>query len=163
MRHRAQHNWLHGLPMRIRFRKSKLYISFVPPALLGMVSGFLAAIMGVGGGFLLVPAMIYLLHMPTNVVIGTSLFQIIFVTAFAAFAHALSNHSVDIVLAIVLLIGASIGVHFGARIGSTMRAEHLRGLLAILVLVVAVQLAYNLVATPDTLFHLEILAEGLQQ
>lgn len=157
LRHRAQHNWLHGLPMRMRFRKSKLYISFVPPALIGMVSGFLAAIMGVGGGFLLVPAMIYLLHMPTNVVIGTSLFQIIFVTAFAAFAHAVTNHSVDIVLVFLLLIGASIGVHIGARIGDKLRAEHLRGLLAALVLIVAGQMIYNLIATPDELFSLEFL------
>ena len=161
-RHRQQHNWLHGLPWRIRFHKSKLYISFVPPALIGMFSGFLAAIMGVGGGFLLVPAMIYLLHMPTNVVIGTSLFQIIFVTALAAFAHALSNHSVDIVLAILLLLGAGVGVHIGARLGSGLSAEHLRILLAVLVLLIAAQLTYNLVAKPDEPFALEIITQQEQ-
>lgn len=158
---RAPHNWLHGLPFRVRFRKSKLYTSFIPPALIGMFSGILAAVMGVGGGFLLVPAMIYLLHMPTNVVIGTSLFQIIFVTAFATFAHALSNHSVDVVLALVLLVGASVGVHFGARLGGQMKAEHLRALLSVLVLLVAVQLFYTLVVTPGEMWVLEILkSEG---
>lgn len=160
LRHRAQHNWLHALPWRIRFRRSRLYISFVPPVLIGAISGFLAAIMGVGGGFLLVPAMIYLLHMPTNIVIGTSLFQIIFVTAFAAFAHALSNHSVDIVLAVLLLIGASAGVHLGAKLGALIRAEHLRALLAFIVLLVALQLIYDLIATPDNLFLLEIFSNG---
>jgi len=156
-RRRGQHNWLHGLPWRMRFRRSRLYISFVPPALIGMVSGLLAAIMGVGGGFLLVPAMIYLLHMPTNVVIGTSLFQIIFVTGLVTFLHALTNHSVDMVLAMLLLIGGTMGVQLGVILGGYLRAEHLRALLATLILLVAVQLAYYLIATPDELFSLQIL------
>ena len=159
-RRRGQHNWLSGLPLRIRFRRSRLYISFVPPALIGMVSGLLAAIMGVGGGFLLVPAMIYLLHMPTNVVIGTSLFQIIFVTAFVTFLHALTNHSVDIVLAMILLVGGTIGVQVGVIVGARLKAEHLRALLACLVLLVSMRLAYGLVVEPDDLFSLQILSSG---
>ena len=157
LRRRGQHNWLHGLPWRMRFHRSRLYISFIPPALLGMVSGFLAAIMGVGGGFMMVPAMIYLLHIPANIVIGTSLFQIIFVTAISTFLHAVSNHSVDIVLAMMLLIGGTLGVQIGTSLGRNLRAEHLRVLLAVLVLLVAVQLAYNLIAQPDDMFSIQIL------
>ncbi len=161
-RRRGQHNWLSGLPLRIRFRRSRLYISFVPPALIGMISGLLAAIMGVGGGFLLVPAMIYLLHMPTNVVIGTSLFQIIFVTAFVSFLHAWTNHSVDIVLAMILLLGGTVGVQLGVMVSARLRAEHLRALLACLVLLVAARLAYTLLITPDELFSLQIFSGAIR-
>ena len=147
-----RHLWMHGLPFRMRFRKSRLYISAIPVLAIGLVVGFLAAIMGVGGGFIMVPAMIYLLGMPTNVVIGTSLFQITFVTALTTVLHAVTNQTVDVVLALILLASAVIGAQFGARLSGRLRGEQLRGLLALLVLLVCARLAYGLVATPDDLF-----------
>jgi hypothetical protein len=143
-----QHNFLHGLPLKMRFRRSKLYISAVLPLLVGVLVGILASIMGVGGGFIMVPAMIYLLGMPTAVVVGTSLFQIIFVTANATFLQAYINQTVDIVLALLLLSGAVIGAQFGTKIGAYLRGEQLRGLLALMVIAVCVKLAYDLIATP---------------
>jgi uncharacterized membrane protein YfcA len=143
-----QHNFLHGLPFKMRFRRSKLYISALLPLLVGFLVGILAAIMGVGGGFVMVPAMIYLLGMPTAVVIGTSLFQIIFVTANATFLQAYVNQTVDIVLALLLLLGAVVGAQFGTKVGALLRGEQLRGLLALMVLLVCVKLAFDLIATP---------------
>ena len=143
-----QHNFLHGLPFKMRFRRSKLYISALLPLSVGFVIGVLASIMGVGGGFVMVPAMIYLLGMPTAVVVGTSLFQIIFVTANATFLQAYINQTVDIVLAMLLVLGAVVGAQFGTRIGSYLRGEPLRGLLALMVLAVCAKLAFDLVATP---------------
>ncbi len=147
-----RHLWMHGLPFKMRFRRSRLYISAIPVLAIGMVVGFLAAIMGVGGGFIMVPAMIYLLGMPTNVVIGTSLFQITFVTALTTVLHSVTNQTVDVVLALILLASAVIGAQFGARMSGRLRGEQLRGLLALLVLLVCVRLAYGLVVTPDDLF-----------
>jgi uncharacterized membrane protein YfcA len=149
-----QHNWLHGLPLKMRFPKSKLYISSLLPFSLGAVVGVLAAIMGVGGGFIMVPAMIYLLGMPTSVVVGTSLFQIIFVTANVTFLQAYENQTVDIVLALLLLIGGVVGAQFGARLGAKLRGEQLRGLMAIMVLGVALKLAHDLVATPADIYSI---------
>src|SRR5690554_2288383 len=120
---RRQRNWIHALPFKMRFRTSGLYISVIPPILVGISVGILAAIMGVGGGFIMVPAMIYLLGMPTKVVVGTSLFQIIFVTAFTTMLHATTNYTVDVVLAVLLLIGGVIGAQIGARIGVKLKAE----------------------------------------
>jgi uncharacterized membrane protein YfcA len=154
LRQRAQHNWIHGLPLKMRFRRSKLYISVVPPVALGFAVGALTAILGVGGGFVLVPAMIYWLRMPTNVVVGTSQFQILFVTAATTILHATTNNSVDLVLALLLVLGGAFGVQFGVRIGSRLRGEELRALLAILVVIVALRLLVELVATPDDLFSL---------
>ena len=148
------HNWLHGLPFKMRFRKSRLYISAILPFVVGSVVGVLSAIMGVGGGFVMVPAMIYLLGMPTAVVVGTSLFQIIFVTANVTVLQAVSNFTVDIVLAILLLIGGVIGAQIGVRFGSGLRGEHLRGLLAVIVLSVCLKLTYDLVATPVDFFSI---------
>lgn len=147
-----RHLWMHGLPLKMRFRKSRLYISAIPVLAIGMVVGFLAAVMGVGGGFIMVPAMIYLLGMPTNVVIGTSLFQITFVTALTTVLHSVTNQTVDVVLALILLASAVIGAQFGARVSGRLRGEQLRGLLALLVLLVCTRLAYGLVVTPDDLF-----------
>ncbi len=147
-----RHHALHGLPLKMRFRKSKLYISALLPVGLGFVVGILAAIMGVGGGFVMVPAMIYILGMPTNVVIGTSLFQIIFVTANVTVLHAIGNHSVDALLALVLLVGAVIGAQYGTRAGARLRGEQLRALLALLVLGVCTLLAWRLVTRPDDLY-----------
>ncbi|NQV99769.1 MAG: sulfite exporter TauE/SafE family protein [Rhodospirillales bacterium] len=148
------HNWLHGLPFKMRFRKSRLYISALLPVAIGFVVGILAAIMGVGGGFVMVPAMIYLLGMPTSVVVGTSLLQIIFVTANVTILQAVNNQTVDVVLALILMIGGVIGAQFGAKFGSRMQGEHLRGLLAIIVLGVCSKLGYDLVAVPADLFSL---------
>ncbi len=151
---RRKHNWVHNLPFKMKFRVSGLYISVVPPLLVGVLVGVLAAIMGVGGGFIMVPAMIYLLGMPTKVVIGTSLFQIIFVAGFTTVLHATTNHTVDVVLALLLLIGGVIGAQFGTRWGVRMKAEQLRILLATLVLGVCIKLAIDLLIQPTELYSL---------
>ena len=151
---RRQRTWVHTLPFKMRFRTSGLYISVIPPILVGVVVGILAAIMGVGGGFIMVPAMIYLLGMPTKVVVGTSLFQIILVTAFTTMLHATTNYTVDIVLAVLLLIGGVIGAQIGTRIGVKMKAEQLRILLAIMVLAVCGKLAMDLLLQPVELYSL---------
>ncbi|AVL55037.1 sulfite exporter TauE/SafE family protein [Roseobacter denitrificans] len=151
---RKKHNWIHGLPFKMRFRVSGLYISVIPPLIVGLCVGILAAIMGVGGGFIMVPAMIYLLGMPTKVVVGTSLFQIIFVTAFTTLLHATTNFTVDIVLAVLLLIGGVIGAQVGTRIGVKLKAEQLRILLAIMVLAVCGKLALDLLLMPSELYSI---------
>ncbi len=149
---RRRHNWVHNLPFKMKFRVSGLYISVIPPVIVGILVGILAAIMGVGGGFIMVPAMIYLLGMPTKVVVGTSLFQIIFVTAFTTMLHATTNFTVDVVLAVLLLVGGVIGAQIGTRIGVKMKAEQLRILLAILVLAVCGKLALDLLLQPSELY-----------
>ena len=154
IKRRPKRTWIHVLPFKIRFRVSGLYISAIPPVLVGILVGILAAIMGVGGGFIMVPAMIYLLGMPTRVVVGTSLFQIIFVTAFTTMLHATTNFTVDIVLAVLLLVGGVIGAQFGTIIGSKLKAEQLRILLAAMVLLVCGKLAFDLVIQPIELFSL---------
>ncbi|QFT64184.1 hypothetical protein SAMN05421853_102289 [Roseivivax halotolerans] len=152
---RRAHVWVHGLPFKMRFRASGLYISAIPPLLVGASVGVLAAIMGVGGGFIMVPAMIYLLGMPTKVVVGTSLFQIIFVTGFTTVLHATTTRTVDIVLALALILGGVVGAQIGATLGSRLKAEQLRILLASLVLAVCFKLALDLLLTPDELFVIE--------
>ena len=152
-----QHNWLHGRPFKMRFRKSKLYISALLPFGVGAVVGVLSAIMGVGGGFIMVPAMIYLLGMPTSVVVGTSLFQIIFVTANVTFLQSVQTQTVDIMLAGLLMLGAVIGAQFGTRVGALLRGEQLRGLLALMVLMVCFKLVYDVVITPEDIYSLEFL------
>ena len=151
---RKKHNWIHGLPFKMRFRVSGLYISVIPPLLVGVSVGILAAIMGVGGGFIMVPAMIYLLGMPTKVVVGTSLFQIIFVTGFTTLLHATTNFTVDVVLAVLLLVGGVIGAQIGTRIGVKLKAEQLRILLAIMVLAVCAKLALDLLIMPSELYSI---------
>ena len=152
-----QHNWLHGLPFKIRFRKSKLYISAILPFLIGAIVGVLSAIMGVGGGFIMVPAMIYLLGMPTSLAIGTSLFQIIFVTANVTFLQALTVQTVDILLAVLLLTGAVIGAQFGSKYSVRMKGEQLRALLALLVLGVCVKMILDLTVMPADLYSIALL------
>ena len=149
-----RHTWMHGLPFKLRFRRSKLYISALLPLSVGIFVGVLSAIMGVGGGFVMVPAMIYLLGMPTSVVVGTSLFQIIFVTANVTFLQSVNNQTVDVVLALLLVIGSVIGAQLGTRFGARLRAEHLRGLLGLLVLTVCLRIAWDLVVAPADLFSL---------
>ncbi|WP_419738888.1 sulfite exporter TauE/SafE family protein [Ruegeria sp.] len=151
---RRQRGWVHAMPFKMRFRTSGLYISVIPPVLVGLCVGVLSAIMGVGGGFIMVPAMIYLLGMPTKVVVGTSLFQIIFVTAFTTMLHATTNYTVDVVLAVLLLVGGVIGAQIGTVIGARMPAEQLRVLLAALVLVVCGKLALDLLLEPSELYSL---------
>ena len=151
---RRERGWVDALPFKMRFRTSGLYISVIPPLLVGVFVGVLAAIMGVGGGFIMVPAMIYLLGMPTKVVVGTSLFQIIFVTGFATLMHATTNFTVDMVLAVLLLLGGVVGAQIGTRIGVRMKAEQLRILLAIMVLVVCGRLALDLLLEPAELYSL---------
>jgi uncharacterized membrane protein YfcA len=149
-----RHTWIHGLPFKMRFRRSKLYISALLPAGVGVLVGVLSAIMGVGGGFIMVPAMIYLLGMPTAVVVGTSLFQIIFVTANVTFLQAYANQTVDVVLAVILLAGAVIGAQFGARAGAKLHGEQLRILLALMVLAVCGKLLYDLTVTPVDIYSM---------
>lgn len=147
-----QHNWMHGLPLKTRFRRSKLYISALLPTGLGLVVGVLSGILGIGGGFVLVPAMIYTLGMPTAMVPGTSLLQVIFVAANVTFLQAYTNRAVDVVLAMLLLAGGVLGAQIGARFGTRLRGEQLRFLLALLVLTVAAKLAFDLTVRPPAMF-----------
>lgn len=149
-----QHFWMHGLPLKVRFRKSRLFISIIPPAAVGVLIGLLSAVMGVGGGFMLVPAMIYLIGMPTSVVIGTSLFQIVCVTAGVTVLAAVQMGSVDIVLTLLLLVGGVVGAQFGAALGGRLRGEETRFLLGALVLGVAALLGWGLIQAPERLFSL---------
>jgi len=151
---RRTHYWIHGLPFKMRFRRSRLYISALLPISIGVLVGLLAAIMGVGGGFVMVPAMIYLLGMPSGVVVGASLFQIIFVTANVTVLQSVNNFAVDVVLAMLLLVGAVIGAQFGARAGAKLKGEQLRILLAVMVLAVCVKIGLDLTLTPDDLYAL---------
>ena len=151
---RKKHSWVHGLPFKMRFRTSGLYISVIPPLLVGVSVGVLAAIMGVGGGFVMVPAMIYILGMPTKVVVGTSLFQIIFVTAFTTLLHATTNYTVDVALAVLLLVGGVIGAQIGTMLGTRLKAEQLRILMAIMVLAVCGKLAFDLLVMPSELYSI---------
>ncbi len=146
------HNWVHGLPFKMKFRASGLYISVLPPLAVGALVGFLAAIMGVGGGFIMVPAMIYFLGMPTKVVVGTSLFQIIFTTAFTTVMHAVTANTVDMMLALLLILGGVIGAQIGAIMSGRLRAEQLRILLSLMVLSVAGKIALDLLLTPSDLY-----------
>lgn len=150
----GQHNWIHKLPLKMRFRASKLFVSVIPVLGLGAGIGFLSSIMGVGGGFIMVPALIYLLKVPTNVVIGTSLFQIIFTSAYTTLVHATTNQTVDVILAFLLMAGGVAGAQYGAKAGQRLRGEQLRALLALLVLAVAVRLAFDLFVTPPNLYSL---------
>ncbi len=145
---------VHALPFKMRFRTSGQYMSVIPPLLVGLAVGVLAAIMGVGGGFIMVPAMIYILGMPTKVVVGTSLFQIIFVTAFTTMLHATTNQTVDVVLAVYLILGGVLGAQIGTQIGLRLKAEQLRVLLAGLVLLVCGKLALELLIEPAELYNL---------
>ncbi len=158
LRKPGQHGWVHRLPIKMRFKRSKLYISIIPVVALGVGIGFLGALLGIGGGFILVPALIYLLRVPTNVVIGTSLIQIVATMSVATILHALTNFSVDIVLAIVLMVGGVIGAQFGARVGQNLRGDHLRALLGLLVLAVAVRFLFGLVTPPAEPFSLTTLS-----
>ncbi len=151
---RRKHHWVHTWPLKMKFRASGLYISAIPPVLVGISVGILSAIMGVGGGFIMLPAMIYILGMPTKVVVGTSLFQIIFVAAFTTMMHAITNNTVDILLALLLLVGGVIGAQIGTSLSVYLKAEQLRLALAVIVLAVCTKLALDLLLQPSELYSI---------
>lgn len=151
---RKRHTWAHGLPLKMRFRTSNLYVSAIPPFAIGAIVGILAAVMGVGGGFVMVPAMIYIIGMPTKVVVGTSVYQFLFVTSFTTILQSIENKSVDIFLAVILLVGGVIGAQIGVAFAARLRAEQLRILLALLVLCVCLKLALDLFLRPAELYSL---------
>ncbi len=154
LRHPGSHTWVHGLPLKIRFKESRIYISAIPVVAIGLTMGFVGAIMGIGGGFLLVPMLIYLLRVPTNVVIGTSMVLTLITMASATILHAATNHLVDAVLALILMVGGVIGAQFGARAGQKMRSERLRLLLGVLVLAVGLRFAFDLIIKPEDVFSI---------
>jgi len=156
----GSHTWFHGLPLKLRFKRSKIYVSVIPVWVIGFLIGFIGAIMGVGGGFLLVPMLIYFLRVPTATVIGTSMVLTLITMASATVMHAATNHLVDAVLAVLLMVGGVIGAQFGARAGQKMRGERLRLLLGILVLLVGLRFAYNLVLPPEDIFSIRYVRNG---
>lgn len=158
VRQPGRHTWVHGLPFKMRFYQSRIYVSVIPVILLGAAIGFLGTVLGIGGGFMMVPALIYLLRVPTSVVIGTSLLQILVTMAVATLLQAITNQAVDIVLALILMVGGVIGAQFGARMGQKLRGEQLRLLLALLVLSVGVRFAVDLLIRPDELYSISVVA-----
>jgi uncharacterized protein len=161
LRRTGQHNWVHRLPFKMRFKKSRIYLSVIPIVALGFGVGILTAVMGVGGGFIMVPAMIYLLRIPASVVVGTSLFQIIFVSTYSTIVQAVANHSVDIVLAFILMLSGVVAAQYGVRAGQKLKAEQLRALLALLILAVGARLALDLFVPPTEIYS--IVRAGAQQ
>jgi hypothetical protein len=157
----GSHTWIHGLPLKMRFKRSKIYVSAIPVWLIGFIIGFVGAIMGIGGGFLLVPMLIYFLRVPTNVVIGTSMLLTLVTMATATILHSITNHLVDAILALILMIGGVMGAQFGARAGQRMRGERLRLLLGVLVLAVGVRFFVDLVLPPEDPYSIRML-EGPQ-
>ena len=149
------HAWFHGLPFKLKFRKSHLYISVLPPIIIGLIAGILSSVMGVGGGFILIPAMIYILGMPTQIVVGTSLMQIIFVTLVSTIMHSYINQTVDVILSSLLLLGAVIGAQIGTRVMIRLKGEQIRFLFAIIIILVAAVLLLELLVTPDNSYILE--------
>jgi uncharacterized protein len=154
IRRGGSHTWIHGLPFKLRFKQSKIYVSTIPVWGIGFFIGFIGAVMGIGGGFLLVPMLIYLLRVPTSIVIGTSMMLTLVTMALATIMHAATNHLVDVVLALILMVGGVTGAQFGARAGQKIRSEQLRLLLGLLVLAVGLRFAFGLVVRPDELFTL---------
>ena len=152
LRRSGSHGWIHGLPLKMRFKRSKIYLSVIPVVAVGLIIGFIGAVMGIGGGFILIPIMIYLLRVPTSTVIGTSMVLTLVTMVFATMLHAVTNHLVDAVLALILMIGGVTGAQFGARAGQKIRGENLRLLLGLLILAVGIRFAIELVIRPDDLF-----------
>jgi uncharacterized membrane protein YfcA len=157
VRRGGSHTWVHGLPFKIRFKQSRIYVSAIPVWAIGFVIGFVGAVMGIGGGFLLVPMLIYVLRVPTNVVIGTSMVLTLVTMALATVMHATTNHLVDAVLALILMVGGVVGAQFGTRAAQRIRSEQLRLLLGLLVLAVGLRFAFELVVMPDELFSIRLL------
>ena len=157
---RPSHSWVHGLPLKMRFKRSKIYLSVIPVIATGLIIGFIGAVMGIGGGFILIPIMIYILRVPTSTVIGTSMVLTLVTMVFATLLHAVTNHLVDAVLALILMIGGVTGAQFGARAGQRIRGEHLRLLLGLLILCVGIRFAIELVIRPDDLFTIRDTSVG---
>lgn len=155
-----QHNWFHGLPWRVRFKRSRLYISVLPVIFIGVAIGFVGSLLGIGGGFILVPALVYLLRVPGNVVIGTSLLQLVAMMAATTILHAVASQSVDILLAFCLMVGGTVGAQFGSSAGKYLRGEQLRALLALLILAVAMRFGLSLVLAPADVYSTAILGSG---
>jgi len=155
-----QHSWIHGLPMRVRFKKSKLYISVLPVLVIGLFIGFVGALLGIGGGFILVPALVYLLRVPGNVVIGTSLLQVVVMMAATTILYAVQSQSVDVLLAFCLMVGGVVGAQFGASAGKYLRGEQLRAMLAVLILAVAIRFGYTLIVGPADPFSMAVISGG---
>ncbi|MEA2935919.1 MAG: uncharacterized protein QOD74_2565 [Variibacter sp.] len=160
IRRPGSHTWFHGLPLKMRFKQSKIYVSVIPVWVIGMLIGFLGAVMGIGGGFLLVPALIYLLRVPTSTVVGTSMVVTLVTMLAATVLHAVTNEAVDIVLAFILMLGGVVGAQFGARAGQRIRGEQLRLLLGLMILAVGMRFFIDLVVTPDDLFSLQRVEAG---
>ena len=157
LRRPGSHTWIHGLPLKMRFKRSRIYISVIPVWAIGLIIGLLGSILGIGGGFLLVPMLIYLLRVPTITVIGTSMMLTLTTMVAATVLHAVANHLVDAVLALVLMVGGVIGAQFGVRIGQNMRGEWLRLLLGVLVLLVGLRFAVSLVVTPADPYSVRVV------
>ncbi|MET0671388.1 MAG: sulfite exporter TauE/SafE family protein [Tardiphaga sp.] len=156
-RRAGAHNWVHGLPLKMRFKRSKIYVSAIPVWTIGFIIGFFGALMGIGGGFLLVPMLIYFLRVPTATVIGTSMVLTLITMASATVMHASTNHLVDAVLALILMIGGVVGAQFGARAGQNMRGERLRLLLGLLVFAVGLRFAYQVIVQPGDLYSIRLI------
>jgi uncharacterized protein len=156
LRRPGSHTWFHGLPLKLRFKQSRIYVSVIPILVIGFLIGFIGAVMGIGGGFLLVPMLIYLLRVPTAVVIGTSMVLTLVTMASATVLHAVTNHLVDAVLALILMVGGVIGAQFGARAGQNIRGERLRLLLGLLVLAVGLRFAVGLFLRPDDVYSIRL-------
>ncbi len=152
LRRSGSHGWIHGLPLKMRFKRSKIYLSVIPVVVVGVIIGFIGAVMGIGGGFILIPIMIYVLRVPTSTVIGTSMVLTLVTMVFATLLHAVTNHLVDAVLALILMVGGVTGAQFGARLGQQIRGEHLRLMLGLLILLVGLRFARELVIQPIDLF-----------
>jgi hypothetical protein len=161
IRRGGSHLWIHGLPLKMRFKQSKIYVSSIPVWGIGFFIGFIGAIMGIGGGFLLVPMLIYVLRVPTGVVIGTSMVVTLVTMAIATVLHAATNHLVDVVLALILMLGGVSGAQFGARAGQKIRSEQLRLLLGCLILAVGLRFAFTLILAPDELFSIRAVEEAI--
>ncbi|MEA2902629.1 MAG: uncharacterized protein QOG83_2395 [Alphaproteobacteria bacterium] len=161
LRRPGSHTWFHGLPFKLRFKRSHIYVSAIPVWTIGFTIGFVGAVMGIGGGFLLVPMLIYLLRVPTSTVIGTSMVLTLVTMACATVMHAATNHLVDAVLALILMVGGVTGAQFGARAGQKISGERLRLLLGLLVLAVGIRFAFNLMLTPDELYSIRPLEDGM--
>ena len=157
LRRPGSHTWIHGLPLKLRFKRSRIYVSAIPVWGIGFLIGFIGAVMGIGGGFILVPLLIYVLRVPTATVIGTSMLLTLVTMASATVMHAVTNHLVDAVLALILMVGGVTGAQFGARAGQKISGERLRLLLGLLVLAVGIRFALDLVLPPESLYSIRPL------
>jgi uncharacterized membrane protein YfcA len=160
LRRPGSHAWFHGLPFKLRFKRSRIYVSAIPVWAIGFIIGFVGSIMGIGGGFLLVPMLIYLLRVPTSTVIGTSQVLTLVTMASAIVMHAVTNHLVDALLALILMVGGVTGAQFGARAGARISGERLRLLLGLLVLAVGIRFAFNLILAPEDIYSIRPLESG---